>query len=146
MNSSAVPYYRFGSEAAPPAYADHELEGLMPVNPSDRYSIHEVIARLVDDSLFWELGSNIGPELLTGVARIQGLYVGIIANNQDLVDHPTLKGRKRPGGILYKESIAKAASFNRACNDDGLLLFGYKIYLVSILALKLKTRTLGLWL
>ena len=120
MSSSAVPYYRFGSEAAPPAYADHELEGLMPVNPSDRYSIHQVIARLVDDSLFWELGSNIGPELLTGVARIQGLYVGIIANNQDLVDHPTLKGRKRPGGILYKESIAKAASFSRACNDDGL--------------------------
>ena len=58
-----------------------------------------MIARLVDDSLFWELGSNIGPELLTGVARIQGLYVGIIANN----------------GILFSESSLKAANFIELC-------------------------------
>lgn len=120
LNSSAIAYYRFGSESAPPRFNSTELEGIMPISHSDRYSIREVIARLVDDSLFWELGEHIGEELLTGVARINGLYVGIIANNQDLVKHPHLPGRKRPGGILYKESIAKAASFSRACNDDGL--------------------------
>lgn len=120
LNSSAVPYYRFGSEPAPPRFNSAELEGLMPVSHSDRYSMREVIARLIDDSLFWELGANIGPELITGVAKIEGLYVGVIANNQDLVAHPHIPGRKRPGGILYKESIAKAASFSRACNDDGL--------------------------
>ena len=120
LNSSAIRYYRFGAEASPPRYSTDELEGLMPASHTDRYPIHQVIARLVDDSLFWELGAEIGPELVVGVARIQGLYVGIIANNQDLVAHPQLRGRKRPGGILYKESIAKAASFSRACNDDGL--------------------------
>ena len=120
LGSSSAPYYRFGAEAAPPRFATVELEGLMPFNHSDRYDIREVIARLVDDSLLWELGAEIGPELIVGIARIQGLYVGIIANNQDLVTHPQNPSRKRPGGILYKESIAKAASFSRACNDDGL--------------------------
>ena len=80
----------------------------------------EVIARLVDDSLFWELGETVGPEMMVGIGRISGLYVGLIANRQDLVDHPTQPGRKRPGGILYKESIAKVAAFSRACNADGI--------------------------
>ena len=120
LGSSSAPYYRFGAEVSPPRFATEELEGLMPVSHSDRYDIREVIARLVDDSLFWELGAEVGPELIVGVARIQGLYLGVIANNQDLVAHPQHPNRKRPGGILYKESIAKAASFSRACNDDGL--------------------------
>jgi acetyl-CoA carboxylase carboxyltransferase component len=120
MPSSAVSYYRFGSEASPPEYEAEEIEGLFPVAPSAKYAIDEVIARLVDDSLFWELGETIGPEMMVGVGRISGLYVGLIANRQDLVDHPTHPGRKRPGGILYKESIAKVAAFSRACNADGI--------------------------
>jgi len=120
MPSSASGYYRFGGEASPPRFESAELSALMPAQHTERYEIHEVIARLVDDSLFWELGAGVGPELVTGVAKIQGLYVGIIANNQELVPHPDDPSRRRAGGILYKESIAKAASFSRACNDDGL--------------------------
>ena len=120
MGSSAAPYYRFGGDAAPPAYAPEDLDGLVPTSHTARYDVRQVIARLVDDSLFWELGAEVGPELVVGVARVGGLYVGVIANAQELVDHPEQPGRKRPSGILYKESIAKAASFSRACNDDGL--------------------------
>lgn len=118
--TSAVPYYRFGAEASPPAFDHKELEAVVPAQHSARYAIHEVIARLADDSLFWELGANQGQEMVTGVARISGLYVGIIANNQDLFPHPEQPGRMRPGGILYKEGIAKVAAFSRACNADGL--------------------------
>jgi acetyl-CoA carboxylase carboxyltransferase component len=120
LPSSAVGYYRYGAEAADPAFEHSELEGLVPVEPGARYDVRQVIARLVDQSLFWELGAGLGQEMITGVARISGLYVGIIANNQDLVAHPEKPGRQRPGGILYKEGIAKVASFSRACNDDGL--------------------------
>lgn len=120
LPSSAADYYRYGAQAADPAFEHGELEGLVPVEPGARYDMHQVIARLVDQSLFWELGAGLGQEMITGVARISGLYVGIIANNQDLVPHPEKPGRQRPGGILYKEGIAKVASFSRACNDDGL--------------------------
>ena len=33
---------------------------------------------------------------------------------------PGSSGRKRPGGILYREGIAKISQFSRACNDDGI--------------------------
>ncbi len=119
LPSSAVPYYRFGADAAPPAFATDELDGLFPTSHAMRYPIHEVIARLVDASLFWELFPNIGREMIVGVARISGLYVGVIANNQDLTPHPE-RGGLRPGGILYKDGIAKVAAFSRACDADGL--------------------------
>jgi acetyl-CoA carboxylase carboxyltransferase component len=31
-----------------------------------------------------------------------------------------LRGSTRPGGILYREGIAKISAFSRACNDDGI--------------------------
>ena len=89
----------------------------------------EVLSRLVDDSLFWELLPDFGQEVIVGVGRINGLYVGIVANNQ-LLDHPHQPGQKRPGGILYREGVSKISIFSRACNDDGIPLFGFKISLV----------------
>jgi acetyl-CoA carboxylase carboxyltransferase component len=32
------------------------------------------------------------------------------------------RDRKRPGGILYRDGIAKISQFSRACNDDGVPL------------------------
>ena len=58
--------------------------------------------------------------MVTGIARINGLYVGIIANNQQLTQHPEMRERTRPGGILYREGIAKISQFSRACNSDGI--------------------------
>lgn len=120
MPSSAVAYYRRGFDANPPAEAPTELNAVLPASPSEPYDTRQVIARLVDDSLFWEVMPDVGQEVIVGVARIAGLYVGIMANNQGLIDHPGEPGRKRPGGILYREGVAKLATFNRACNDDGI--------------------------
>jgi acetyl-CoA carboxylase carboxyltransferase component len=58
--------------------------------------------------------------MVTGIARINGLYVGIIANNQKLTPHPELKDRTRAGGLLYREGIAKISQFSRSCNSDGI--------------------------
>lgn len=116
--SSAIQYYQNGTEPSKPAFSSEELAGLM----SPTYDIKQIIARLVDDSLFWELFSNTGHEVVTGIAKINGLYVGIAANAQGLLPHPTDPDQKRPGGILYKEGVAKLALFSRACNDDGIPL------------------------
>jgi acetyl-CoA carboxylase carboxyltransferase component len=48
------------------------------------------------------------------------LYAGFIINNPALTDHPVDRDVKRPGGILYREGIAKISQFSRACNDDGI--------------------------
>ncbi len=116
--SSAVSYYRNGVEASKPAFSPEELTGLL----LPTYDIKQVIARLVDDSLFWELFSDTGHEVVTGIAKINGLYVGIAANAQGLLPHPKDPNQKRPGGILYKEGVAKLAQFSRACDADGIPL------------------------
>ena len=58
--------------------------------------------------------------MVCGVGRISGLWVGFVANNPGLIDHPELSREKRPGSILYRDGIAKIAQFSRCCNDDGI--------------------------
>jgi acetyl-CoA carboxylase carboxyltransferase component len=120
LPASAATYYRHGFAPAEPRFAPRELNGLLPVDHRVVYDAHEIIARLVDDSLFWELAPHTGEEMVTGIARINGLYVGIIANNQKLTPHPELKDRTRAGGLLYREGIAKISQFSRSCNSDGI--------------------------
>jgi acetyl-CoA carboxylase carboxyltransferase component len=122
LPTSAAGYYRYGLEAAPPHHEPSELTRLLPARASEPYEVREVISRLVDDSLFWEVMPDRGHEVVTGVARIAGLYVGILANEQGLTQHPTLSDKKRPGGILYREGVTKLSLFSRACNEDGIPL------------------------
>jgi acetyl-CoA carboxylase carboxyltransferase component len=120
LPSTAVEYYRFGVAPASPRFPAAEIDGIFPSDHRVMYDVRQVIARLVDNSLFAELMGHTGEEMVTGIARIRGLYVGIIANNQMLTPHPHIQGRSRPGGILYREGIAKISTFSRACNDDGI--------------------------
>ena len=57
--------------------------------------------------------------MVCGIGRVGGLYAGFVANDLALQDHPVHGGAKRPGGILYREGIAKISQFSRACDDDG---------------------------
>jgi acetyl-CoA carboxylase carboxyltransferase component len=120
LPTSAVGYYRFGADPVEPRFSVGEIDGLLPVNHRVVYDIRQVIARIVDSSLFGEVLGHTGAEMVTGIARIGGLFVGIIANNQELEPHPRVKGATRPGGLLYREGIAKISTFSRACNDDGI--------------------------
>jgi acetyl-CoA carboxylase carboxyltransferase component len=120
LPGSAAAYYRRDVDAAPPRHDPSELAGLFPADYRLAYDVRQVIARLVDDSLFAEVLPETGLEMIAGVGRIGGLAVGIIANNQLLTDHPLRGGEQRPGGILYREGIAKISQFSRCCNDDGL--------------------------
>ncbi len=122
LPTSAVPYYRYGLSADEPRFPTSDLSGLVPADHRVAYDMRDVIARLVDSSLFWEVLPDLGQEVITGVARISGLYVGILANASGLIDDPHTPGAKKPSGILYKQGIAKLAAFSRACNDDGIPL------------------------
>ncbi len=118
--ASGADFRRGGVEPAPPLFAAEELNSLFPPDHRTVYDIRQVIARLVDRSLFWELLPDFGQEMVVGVGRIQGLYCGIIGNVQGPIPDPEQPGRLRPGGILYRDGIAKISQFSRACNDDGI--------------------------
>ncbi|MBK7756927.1 MAG: propionyl-CoA carboxylase [Deltaproteobacteria bacterium] len=120
LPSSGADFYRHGVEPESPKFEPAELSSLFPADHRHTYDIRQVIARLTDGSLFHELMPHIGPEVVVGLARIKGLWVGILANNQALTEHPDRPGERRAGGILYREGIAKLATFARACDADGV--------------------------
>ncbi|MGH9869097.1 MAG: acyl-CoA carboxylase subunit beta [Candidatus Polarisedimenticolia bacterium] len=120
LSGSAAPYYRRGADHEPPRFPPEEIDAFFPGDHRMAYDVRQLIARLVDSSLFWEVLPGTGREMICGVARFGGLYAGVIANNQLLTEHPDQEHARRPGGILYREGIAKVSAFSRACNDDGL--------------------------
>jgi len=88
-----------GLEVIAPKYAAEELYGVIPVDTRKPFDVREIIARIVDGSEFDEFKARFGTTLITGFARIEGMPVGIIANN----------------GILFSESALKGAHFIELC-------------------------------
>ena len=121
LPSSAVPYYQFSSSASEPMVQPDELYSLFPTEHRHIYNSREVLARLVDSSLFYEFMPHVGKEICVGIGRVGGLWMGFAINVLEPQPHPYKSGY-RAGGILYKEGIAKLSSFSRACNDDGIPL------------------------
>jgi 3-methylcrotonyl-CoA carboxylase beta subunit len=87
------------SDFAEPLHPPSELERIVPVDLRRQYDARAVIARLVDGSEFSEFKALYGETLVTGFAAIQGIRVGILANN----------------GILFSESALKGAHFIELC-------------------------------
>jgi geranyl-CoA carboxylase beta subunit len=68
----------------PPRYDAEDLLGIMPADYKRPVDMHEVIARIVDDSDFLEFAENYGSATVCGHAAIEGHAVGIITNNGPL--------------------------------------------------------------
>ncbi|WP_411165878.1 Methylmalonyl-CoA carboxyltransferase 12S subunit [Aeromonas sp. DSM 116730] len=91
-----------------PLYPIEELYGLVGTSLKRPYDAWELIARLVDGSVFDEFKALFGTTLVTGFSRIQGMPVGILANN----------------GVLHSDSAQKGAHFIQLCNRRAIpLLF-----------------------
>jgi acetyl-CoA carboxylase carboxyltransferase component len=122
LPSSGASFYRGGVESMEPAHSPAELPGLLPVDHRQAYDATQILARLCDQSLFWEVLPSVGREMICGVARVGGLYAGFVLNRQGLIDDPEAREEQRPAGILYRQGIAKISAFSRACNSDGIPL------------------------
>jgi len=86
-------------ESKSPRYSSDEIYGLIPTDLKKPMDMHEIIARIVDDSDLDEYKSRFGTSLICGFARLYGYPVGIIANV----------------GILFSESAQKGANFIELC-------------------------------
>lgn len=82
-----------------PLYPADDVMGIVPADAKTPYDVREIIARLVDGSDFAEFKPRYGKTLITGFAHIDGLPVGILANN----------------GVLFSESSLKGAHFIELC-------------------------------
>ena len=89
-----------------PRYSPQELNGIIPCDPRKPFDVREVIARIVDDSVFDEFKALYGTTIVCGFAHLYGYPVGIIANN----------------GILFSESALKATHFIGLCTQRSIPL------------------------
>jgi acetyl-CoA carboxylase carboxyltransferase component len=100
-------------DAVAPIAGCDDLESLIPVEENKLFDVRKVVERIVDAESFFEIKKLFAGEILTGLARIDGHPVGIVANQ------PKVKG-----GVLFVDSADKAARFLWLCDAFGIpLLF-----------------------
>lgn len=82
-----------------------KIRELIPADSKLPMNTRSVIELIVDEGVFFEVQRDFAPNVLTGFARIEGIVVGIIAN-QSMVK----------AGCLDIDSSDKASRFIRDCN------------------------------
>jgi acetyl-CoA carboxylase carboxyltransferase component len=97
--------------APPPASAPGMLDHLVPEEGDRPFPMLELVEALVDGGTWLELRADYARELATGVARLDGIAVGVIANRSE-----------HKGGVLTVEAAEKAARFVTLCDTNGLAL------------------------
>lgn len=109
-------------EPQSPAASDVELYDLVLNNKKRPYDMYSVIARLFDGSQFMEYKKGYGPEMITGLAKVDGLLVGVVANQQGVFpNYPEYKqGAMGVGGKLYRQGLIKMNEFVTLCARDRL--------------------------
>ncbi len=92
-------------DALQPKHFEKTIAELIPENQNAPFDMYALIDRLIDEESFCEIKREFAKELITGLARIEGQVVGIIANQ------PRFKG-----GVLFHDSADKAAKFIQLCD------------------------------
>lgn len=94
--------------AQEPLYKSEELYAVIPKDTRRPFDVREVIARIADGSEFHEFKKRFGETLVCGFSNINGIKIGIVANN----------------GILFSESAIKGSHFIQLCGQRKIpLLF-----------------------
>ena len=109
-----------------PAIDGDALYDIVPLNTRRFYNMYNVIKALVDGGEFMEFKKDYGPEMITGLAKVDGLLVGLVANQQGLLamqgypDYPEYRGKGAMGigGKLYRQGLVKMNEFVTLCARD----------------------------
>ncbi|GAB4073634.1 acyl-CoA carboxylase subunit beta [Barrientosiimonas marina] len=108
--------FRHKPAAGEPANAksfETSITDLIPENQNAAFNMADLINQIIDEDSFCEIKKKFAPELITGLARMNGKSVGILANQ------PRMKG-----GVLFADSADKAAKFIQLCDAFNIpLLF-----------------------
>ncbi|WP_053234978.1 acyl-CoA carboxylase subunit beta [Sandaracinus amylolyticus] len=84
---------------------DAELDTLVPRDSAKPYDIKQVIAKVVDDGVFFEVQERFAENIVVGFARIGGSPIGVVANQPQIL-----------AGCLDIDASVKAARFVRFCD------------------------------
>jgi glutaconyl-CoA decarboxylase len=108
------------AEPREPLLSAEDLYHLLPFNQKEVYSFDDILARLADGSEHLEFRPDYGPEVYTGLVKLDGLLVGVIGNRQGLLPkgYPEYAGYPGIGGKLYRQGLVKMNEFVTHCGRD----------------------------
>jgi glutaconyl-CoA decarboxylase len=108
------------AEPAEPRLPAGDLYHLLPFNQKEAYIFDEILARLVDGSENMEFRPDYGPEMYTGLVKIDGMLIGAIGNRQGLLPkgYPEYADYPGIGGKLYRQGLIKLNEFVTLCGRD----------------------------
>lgn len=93
----------------------YTLYDLISGDGKKEYDAHDLITCIIDRGSLVEYKAHYGKTLVTVYAKINGIPVGIIANQRKRTT--TGRGELEIGGVIYAESADKAARFVMDCNQ-----------------------------
>ncbi len=107
-----------------PAFPGSDLYTHVPFNQRRAYDVRRVIACLFDSSEFMEFKAGYGPEIVAGLAKVNGLLCGVIANYQGMIpNYPEYRENSvGAGGKLYRQGLIKMSEFVTLCARDRIPL------------------------
>ena len=78
------------AEPADPKYPGDDINSIVAFNQKRSYNFDEMLARIFDSSEHMEFRPDYGPEVYTGLAKIEGFLLGFIGNRQGFLgkDYP----------------------------------------------------------
>ncbi len=88
-----------------PDRQDSRLDSIVPEESNQPYDIKDIITRVADDGVFFEVMEHYAKNMVIGFARMDGRSVGIVANQPAFL-----------AGCLDINSSTKAARFVRFCD------------------------------
>jgi len=89
----------------PAGRMDAALNKIVPIDPGKAYSMHEVIAHIVDKDSFLELQAGFAQNAVVGLARMAGQTVGIIGQEPSVM-----------AGVIDIDATDKICRFVRFCD------------------------------
>jgi 3-methylcrotonyl-CoA carboxylase beta subunit len=118
------PAKRTPSSASKANTTAQSLYDLLPSDHRMSYDAYPVLRAIVDEGALDEFQQGVAAEMICADARIEGMPIGVIANQRGLVKSRRKGEKPRFGGIIYTESAEKVAYFIERCDRQRIpLLF-----------------------
>jgi acetyl-CoA carboxylase carboxyltransferase component len=111
--------------ARAPRASGKRIEDIIPADENKPFDMMAVIDELIDEGSWCEIKKLFAREIVTGLARIDGRVVGIVANQP-----------KWLGGVLFVDSADKAARFIWLCDAFNIPL----VYLADVPGFMIGTK------
>jgi len=99
----------------PAGRVDEELDEVVPSESDQPYDIKDVIHRVIDSGYFLQVHERFAPNLVVGFARLDGMSVGIVANQPAVL-----------AGCLDINASVKGARFVRFCDAFNIPLITFE--------------------